>query len=60
MTDVLQKNPDSAINASTSLKMSVGKGVLSVASKLPLVGGLFGMIDSAVDAVYSKYKAAKF
>jgi len=31
-----------------------------VASKLHLVGGLFGMIDSAVHAVYSKYKAAKF
>jgi hypothetical protein len=59
-TGVLNTNVEHTTDASVDLKVKIGKGVLSVASKLPFVGSIFSMIDSAVDTVYSKYKEAKF
>jgi hypothetical protein len=59
-TGILQTNVDSAVDSNTKTKVAIGKGLLSVGSKIPIVGGLFAMLNSVVDTVYAKYKEAKF
>lgn len=63
-TGILQTNVDHTLNKNVDLGVKVAKKALSIgadlASNLPIIGSIFGIIDSAISAVYAEYKNKKF
>jgi hypothetical protein len=63
-TGAVKVNEDHTEDTKQKIGVTIVKGIASqaakLASNLPIIGSIIGMINKAVDAVYSKVKAKRF